>query len=628
MLPMFPNPYPDEIFYSVMARYHFWSRGKSCSATIGELFGTERLAAIVDFPCGLSFLRSQLPTHPSMKEESLIQKHTFFPLYQPFLTHQKVDAIVNKLKAGGNSGGGVHSFLGYGGSSTLVFSPTLRYCLCCVEEDIQRYGEAYWHRLHQISIVQECPIHHQPFETSNVPFRDRQHKYQVVDLNGVIKQPLRHSIQDFNIDQSGNADSLSSNAKYILNHHIDPIGGENLKSKYVYLLKSAGYASHSGRVKISKLSEDFVAAFGKHFLEMLGCFPSFNNDNNWLNSFSRSLNAAISPIRHLLMMNFLNISAEDFFSLNPVDQPFGSGPWPCLNIGADHYRKEIVYKLDVKAHPKEKKAVIGTFQCDCGFVYTRHGPEKGEQERYSYHYVKQYGDIWEEKLKHLLTVKKMSQQEVAKYFQVSWVTVKKYSAQLARNRRLMHMPDEKRIVKKRAQYREQWLRLRQKYPQKGKTELSVLMIVPFQWLAKHDSEWLFENSPPLQKAKRYHHAPIDWLERDQDLLKKCKEAVYQLLHLDKPTRITINSIGEAINSLYLLIRNSAKLPQTINYLLSVVESHEDFQCRRIQIASHVLYTNRETINRSKLIRMAHIDSNKMSPKVKMQVEYICRIHRR
>lgn len=162
---------------------------------------------------------------------------------------------------------------------------------------------------------------------------------------------------------------------------------------------------------------------------------------------------------------------------------------------------------------------------------------------------------------------------------------------------------------------------------KGKTELSMLLIRPFQWLAKNDPEWLIENSPPLQKAKHYHHTPINWIERDQVLVKKCKEAVHQLLHLDKPTRITINSIGEATNSLFILTRNSAKLPQTINYLSSVVESHEDFQCRRIQIASQVLHSNRENFTRYKLIRMAHIDSNKMSPKVKKLIEYICRIHR-
>ena len=37
--------------------------------------------------------------------------------------------------------------------------PWLRYCPLCAESDRKQYGEAYWHRLHQLDHIDICPIH-------------------------------------------------------------------------------------------------------------------------------------------------------------------------------------------------------------------------------------------------------------------------------------------------------------------------------------------------------------------------------------------------------------------------------------------------------------------------------------
>ena len=35
----------------------------------------------------------------------------------------------------------------------------LRYCPLCLQEDIEKYGEAYWHRAHQIWVMDKCHKH-------------------------------------------------------------------------------------------------------------------------------------------------------------------------------------------------------------------------------------------------------------------------------------------------------------------------------------------------------------------------------------------------------------------------------------------------------------------------------------
>src|SRR4030095_7232407 len=53
----------------------------------------------------------------------------------------------------------------------------LRYCPACVAEDRWQYGEAYWHRLHQVPGVIVCPHHAAWLESSSLyVFHRGQHR--------------------------------------------------------------------------------------------------------------------------------------------------------------------------------------------------------------------------------------------------------------------------------------------------------------------------------------------------------------------------------------------------------------------------------------------------------------------
>src|SRR5205085_12524950 len=43
--------------------------------------------------------------------------------------------------------------------SPIYRAKYLRFCPLCFVEDLQKYGEAYWHRLHQAFGVLVCPVH-------------------------------------------------------------------------------------------------------------------------------------------------------------------------------------------------------------------------------------------------------------------------------------------------------------------------------------------------------------------------------------------------------------------------------------------------------------------------------------
>ncbi len=50
----------------------------------------------------------------------------------------------------------------------LYYSEYLQFCPQCLAEDLQHYGEMYWHRLHQVAGVRVCLIHGVGLENSKV----------------------------------------------------------------------------------------------------------------------------------------------------------------------------------------------------------------------------------------------------------------------------------------------------------------------------------------------------------------------------------------------------------------------------------------------------------------------------
>lgn len=152
----FPAPYPDELWYSVLCRYHLRSGNQSPNMTMEQLFGKEAVKVSTYFTGNhLQKLLSRLPAG-GIDIESIIRKHTLFPFVTRFSAVEQRQAVFEYLKSG------------IGGdklSSILRLWPyshgkvPLRYCPVCNAESEQQYGEFYWHTHHQIRTMPLCPIH-------------------------------------------------------------------------------------------------------------------------------------------------------------------------------------------------------------------------------------------------------------------------------------------------------------------------------------------------------------------------------------------------------------------------------------------------------------------------------------
>ena len=89
-LPFFPAMYPDETFYSIVARYHALSGNIKKQHSAEDLFDKENLQIISDMPKAINVLSGSLNEGKSFTSIYFIMKHTFFPLFEPFLKSPKV----------------------------------------------------------------------------------------------------------------------------------------------------------------------------------------------------------------------------------------------------------------------------------------------------------------------------------------------------------------------------------------------------------------------------------------------------------------------------------------------------------------------------------------------------------
>ena len=104
MIPHFPTPHPDELLYSLCARYgdrtRYWNKGVISL----ELFGLKDATATIDLPSRLGYLVKNLPAGHLLLLDRLINEHTLLPFYAPFLDKARVERLRHEMeRAGGGA---------------------------------------------------------------------------------------------------------------------------------------------------------------------------------------------------------------------------------------------------------------------------------------------------------------------------------------------------------------------------------------------------------------------------------------------------------------------------------------------------------------------------------------------
>lgn len=150
----FPKVYPDELIYSVLARYNVHSGYSAYIFCAEDVFVNKRVSPDKAF---LNVLKSEVLESlcGKMTMAELVEKHTMYPYYARFLPCERRNRAFEAMCS---MSGDYNNLLAIPKQKNGE-SRYLRYCPLCAENDRQLYGEAYWHRSHQMTGVSVCPKH-------------------------------------------------------------------------------------------------------------------------------------------------------------------------------------------------------------------------------------------------------------------------------------------------------------------------------------------------------------------------------------------------------------------------------------------------------------------------------------
>jgi predicted RNA-binding Zn-ribbon protein involved in translation (DUF1610 family) len=424
MMTFFPTPYPDEILYSVFARYHEKSPNFNGSETAGDLFSVKRIVCSLEFPTLLANLVHNMPLNSPFDVDSLIVEHTLFPYYTVFLSLENREIIRQYMWHGDVE---IYNKI-TGITNPLAENKFLRFCPRCNEEDFERYGELYWHRVHQIRGIYICPYHKIPIYNSSVLLEDNKYKYvAATEKNCIVGNEVVYEQRTYE-----KLLLISEDMCWILNNQVI---NTNIKEQYSNRLKILEYATVNGSLRQKKLIADFEAFWGSEILQMTHNTIRKTNNSNWLLKMGWNKATIEDPLKHILFMRFLGLSPEVLFNQNVEYLPFGKGPYPCLNPVCKQYKKQVIENVEIRNSYKNKSP-IGYFTCpNCGFSYLRRGPDTKKEDKYRYSRIVDFGDYWREELIRLL--KYNSVPTVAKLMGTSHTTVYDF---LRRNENNKHPP--------------------------------------------------------------------------------------------------------------------------------------------------------------------------------------------
>ncbi|MFF3102613.1 TnsD family Tn7-like transposition protein [Viridibacillus arvi] len=570
MISYFPNPYDDEVIYSIIARYHHNLGNNSRYQTLNELFSSSEIPINLEYFRNLEALGDNLKhLSPRFTENYFEENHTTASVYYPFVKRKQLE---NNFQ--------IKTLYSYKlRKNDVPAKENLHFCPDCLKEQIEELGEGYWKRLHQIPGIFICLKHKRPLliHPLNIE-RMRLNKF-ILPSEGISGlNPTLNNSEDLS-----KYISLCEDVLFLSNTSVHFLE-EGLFQKYMNEIKIKGLSIPMIKMK-EKLSELLLDIFGEIFLDSLNSNP---NKVAWTNTlFSKKQLFNMHPIRHVLLMRALSGSAENFLMNDSTFEPFGKGPWLCMNPLSNHYLKKVIERVEISVHSANRK-LQGDFICNCGFVYRlRHGESSPLKVEYFSNRIMEKGYIWEAKFKGMLS-NGWSLAEIAKAINLSIPTVRKMISEginpiqnglRKKNAKIEELRRDKTLA-----YREVWKDAVKDNPNYSRNELANQNRANYAWLHKHDSEWLGKNSPESLQGYRKKEG-ISFELEDTELLEKAKSLNAQWEKyehsLSKPIRKSFTAITKIIGKPNLKYLDN--FPLTTKYIQSIHESVEDFQMRKVEL---------------------------------------------
>jgi hypothetical protein len=593
MIAHFPNPYPEELFYSVCARFSDRLAIRGVMDTTAALFGNPYTPTEIEWPFNLSGLKARLPQCYSFEVDHILDTHTNLPLYAPFLSEERYKTVRRIIIAGeGSQISGLLCLNHYRGRNPTA----LKYCAECVVDDEKKWGETFWHRAHQAAGMIMCPVHRtvlhiaRSFQTRRC-YRKERYAFYAAEKECRNGRAITFSGSR---QQKELLLQIAQDVDWLLRINQIRPRPEKLTEQYRIELVSRKLAAPvSHRVYHEALHRAFTTKYPPLLLRALGVRLELNMQHDWLMRLTHNRKSAQIPLHHILLIRFLGYSVQDFFgSIVPQHKTKTTAAYLCLNPLCKFFSKREIPKFRLKKnHPR------AVFECPhCGYTYARHLPVTTDNECRPASIV-DYGPQWMLALRSMWNNAEMTMTAIAKRLGVARGTVRMQAFRLNLRFPRIGMRTKKvpekfsvqhdrrlRIELTRKKHRDGWTVLRREWPNRSRSQLAKSDPTAYDWLRRYDNAWLYSHQPPV--CRKPKHLGRDWEALDLRLLKAVQQTGKLLLasfHSEFPRRITARRIAletRGFDSRFL--NRMAKLPKTAAALSKVVNTRDSLAKRRTE----------------------------------------------
>lgn len=288
----FPTPYTNELLYSVIARAGIHEGETSPKQLLDSVFANRKVIATVDLPSHVGRIADQYPKSLSLSALALIEKHTLWPIYAPFLPNDRRKAIEEWMLA--RSQGAAHLASGIV-ASRVPAKRIMLMCHSCIKQHEQDYGEAFWDRRWQVPVVDCCPIHGALSQTDIRKNGKHRHAYVPVS-------------QCKNVGSHLETESGMRFSEFVYQLFDSCVRSSPSYQQWTSFYRNLAFAynfRNGKRIDHLLIRSQLISYWGKDWLKKKNLLPS-KSDTSWLRSIFRKHRKAFSFAEHITAIRALS----------------------------------------------------------------------------------------------------------------------------------------------------------------------------------------------------------------------------------------------------------------------------------------------------------------------------------
>ena len=596
MICYLPYPYPDELLYSVIARYLTHMGPINSKIAIASIFGHVSKGH-VDLPYSLSEVSNRTWSTWGLSGDQIIDLLTLFPFFAQYIPKDRIEKC--RLSLLSDKGVGVHARLGVSSHRQVGMAIHLRFCKACRDNDISKYQETYWRRSHQLPGVLVCPEHGELLINTKALMTPIEAPYYV-DATIVTEEPGQKE-QDFvNEKEALIALLIARRCQKMLQGPINEWSADNVLLLYRRAAFEKGFVEGLISLSQEKLELAFVSYFGENFLARVGCEVQLGRNTLWFRNIFRRFAKTYEPIKHVLIQIFLENVPKEV----SIPHQLGFGPMKCPNPYCS--KRNTLPVTNIKIYKRsEANHPVATAKCSCcEYAFTFNQTKDTDPTFPIVSQVRRYGPLFKAEVQKL---------------QINGLCLKEIGTKLGLHRQIIKRilnenPNPSKVnIDQIRMWREQWLKILDVTPNRSRELARKKDKSLYSSLRCYDKDWLYSEPRRANKPKKVRIA--DWEKRDIEwlpLLKDASDSIKSRVPIRQVTKCgIINKAGLPIS----ILSKTQQLPKCHDLLNQLSESLVDLQKRKIIAAVQKVRELGKPPKTWRLRRLSGLEGSRLSPEL-------------